>query len=329
MSWFKGSIVFFLVSMGSISASGFATAQSYSPSPPSIEQPRNYFGYAEASYTYWIAKRDNGGTFISNYYYPATAAGVQGSIGYTPSNPHSGFKVAAGFQSLERAISFGVTYTWFNNKGNPVGIFSFPGSTGYVGGAPSFTSTSGGTTQSNSQFQRVDVLFINELPQIKYLSFKLWYNLFIAWEKSSSNFSFANDALGSITNTLDQTWSACGPELGITVCHFLLKGKKNQLFLRGVLGAGQGWGSTKTVALEVEEPTGKTIFSGLDRFTTVSTVVDLEMGFGYSNQNVEKQTPYVEFGAFWDFQTWSNTFSSFNVPVWSIQGLTLSLGYTF
>ncbi len=198
------SLVLSFVFWDSLSASGFVTSQNNSPPPPSLEEPRNYYGYGEPSYIYWIAKRDNGGMFISNFYASPTADGVQGKVGYTPSVPHSGFKVAAGFQSLEREIAFKITYTWFNNKDNPIGNFSFPGSTGYVVDALTVTTTSGGSTEDNSQFQRIDASLFNYLRGNRYLASGPWINLIYAWEQSTATLSYIDENQVLVKVTLNQ-----------------------------------------------------------------------------------------------------------------------------
>ncbi len=326
-SWFKGSAGFFFLSMVSLSASGIVSLQNNPPPPLSLEEPRNYYGYAQASYLYWVAKRAGEEVFISNFYYPPTDNAVQGTVGYIASPAHSGFRAAAGFETIEREIALRVQYTWMP-KNTPQTVFSYPNSTAYVASDKTEIVT-GGVGQTTSLFQRIDFEMINSMPNHKYLYYRPYLSMVLAWNHEETSITTFLSGNGPFYFTSKQDWWTLGPELGVRYGYFIYKGKNGLLRLNAITGAGQGWSHTNTTIFETFYQTEAVLLSAKDSVAITSTLVELQFGLGYSNENLEERQSYFEFNVNWELQTWINSFSSFNGTMLILQGLTASVGFSF
>ncbi len=328
----KYALGVFLLFFGTLSASGINLGQKGPGQQPPLvkEEARDIFGYAEASYIYWIARRDSVGGFISNIYYPATADPKQGTVVYAPHSAQSGFKVAAGLRFVEREMELLLRYTWFNNNHPGTGVYSYPGGQAYVPIDPSLTTTTGGTIQWKNEYQKIVLEFVNILPTFQYLSQRPYFMLVSAWDHEVTKlFSENGNGKNPSTTTLDQTWWSIGPELGLRFGYFIYKGKKNQLSIISMNGAAQTWGPTKSTLLEIENSTGDTVLSSQESVSTISTLVDMEIGLAYSYRDLERNTSSVEFRVNWELQTWVNNYSAFNESLLILQGLTMTLVCVF
>ncbi len=328
MNWTKYALSLSLLSLSALSASATGSMQK-NPPPKSDEETRNFYGTGEASYIYWLERRQNDAIFVSNYYSTPTDTPEKGSTAYAPVSAQSGFKVALGLKSVEHEVELNVQYTWFNNNNPKVGVFSYPGGHAYNKPAPTFTTASAGTISWNSMFQRIDFEFLNSLVYSNYFYVRPYINIVGAWDHETTTVASTNTNTDSVIETLDQHWWGVGPEIGFGTGYFFFRGEKNQVSLTSRFGVGQTWGPTNTTGLLTDTVLNKTVVSSQDNVTAVYTLAEVLFGLTYTYQDIEKNAQSFSLSVNWELQTWINNYSAFNGPLLSLQGLTLTLGAAF